>query len=289
MKGRSSPHFGIFLLFHESKALNTTSTAWSSPGAGAGSRALLRGSREIIHRRAAAAQSLRWQREAIDWPVLPRLTRALVGRRRHSRLSPDGIYYVLCFNVCSARVEINFSLGPNCLCALAAEGRPAPSRRSPRHIAQLYFKPNYTRPRPPARTDGLWGVIPQRMGLTVNVSPPHPPGVLRYVLLVCVNFEPSWNRFQFAPFCLRQGKQNTVLIWSPLLTYYVLSQYAKSAKCFLSMCLHLAMFYLVDVLFFLHQAVYNIMAQGWKLAFGLNSGVFTLLFCSIRMPCPLIK
>lgn len=83
-------------------------------------------------------------------------------------------------------------MGPNCLCALAAEGRPAPSRRCPRRIAQLYFKPNYTRPRPPARTDGLWGVIPRRTGFTVAVSrqwlcsasAPHPPGVLRYVLLV---------------------------------------------------------------------------------------------------------
>lgn len=120
--------------------------------------------------RAAATLSLWWQREAIDWPALPRLTRAPLGRGRHSRLSPDGIYYVLCFNVRSARVEINFSLGPNCLCALAAEGRPALSRRSPRRIAQLYFKPNYTHPRAPARAAGLWGVIQQRTGLTVAGS-----------------------------------------------------------------------------------------------------------------------
>lgn len=121
----------------------------------------------ILTSPAAAAVGLWWQREAIDWPALPRLTRASVGRGRHSRLSPHRIYCVLCFNVCSARVEINFSLGPNCLCALAAEGQPALSCRSPRRIAQLYFKANYTQPRAPGRTNGLWGVTERRMDLTV--------------------------------------------------------------------------------------------------------------------------
>ena len=62
---------------------------------------------------------------AIDTLALPRLTRGFVCCGRHSRLSPDGIYYVLCFNIHSVWVEINFSFGPNCLCAPAAQGSTA--------------------------------------------------------------------------------------------------------------------------------------------------------------------
>ena len=70
---------------------------------------------------------------AIDTLALPRLTRGFVCCGRHSRLSPDGIYYVLCFNIHSVWVEINFSFGPNCLCALAAQGSTAPrASASPR-------------------------------------------------------------------------------------------------------------------------------------------------------------
>lgn len=73
--------------------------------------------------------------------------------------------------------------------------------------------------------------------------------------------------------------------------YPVLSQYTTSAQSFLSMCLDLAVSYLVDVLFFLQEVVNNIMAQElqMKISFQAKSGVFTLLFCFIHMPFPLIK
>lgn len=70
--------------------------------------------------------------QAIDTLALLRLTRGFVCCGQHSRLSPDGIYYVLCFNIHSVWVEINFSFGPNCLCALAAQGSTALSLSSPR-------------------------------------------------------------------------------------------------------------------------------------------------------------
>lgn len=68
---------------------------------------------------------------AIDTLALPRLTRGFVCCGQHSRLSPDGIYYVLCFNIHSVWVEINFSFGPNCLCAVAAQGSAALEPRLP--------------------------------------------------------------------------------------------------------------------------------------------------------------
>lgn len=70
-------------------------------------------------------------------------------------------------------MEINFSFGPNCLHALAAQGSAAPSLGSPRCYrgsgpdipsTQLYFTPNYTCLRPTARTERLWGVIPEKTG-----------------------------------------------------------------------------------------------------------------------------
>lgn len=69
---------------------------------------------------------------AINTLALLRLTRGFVCCGQHSCLSPDGIYYVLCFNIHSVWVEINFSFGPNCLCALAAQGSTALSLSSPR-------------------------------------------------------------------------------------------------------------------------------------------------------------
>lgn len=74
---------------------------------------------------------------AIDMLALPRLTRSFVCCGQHSRLSPDGIYYVLCFNIHSIWVEINFSFGPNCLCALAAQGSTALRPDSPQYYSGL--------------------------------------------------------------------------------------------------------------------------------------------------------
>lgn len=58
---------------------------------------------------------------AIDTLALAGLTSAFVCCGQHSSLSPDGIYCVLCFNIHSVWVEINFSFAPNCLFAPAAQ------------------------------------------------------------------------------------------------------------------------------------------------------------------------
>lgn len=107
---------------------------------------------------------------AIDTLALPRLTRGFVCCGQHSGLSPDGIYYVLCFNIHSVWVEINFSFGPNCLCALAAQGSTALSPGSPRcysglvpphppHSCILYL---ITHVWGPARRTRLLGIVPMK-------------------------------------------------------------------------------------------------------------------------------
>lgn len=111
---------------------------------------------------------------AIDTPALPRLTRGFVCCGQHSRLSPDGIYYVLCFNIHSVWVEINFSFGPNCLCALAAQGSTALSLSSPPRCYSGSRPPHPPRScvlylithvgGPQRRRMRLWGIIPAKTG-----------------------------------------------------------------------------------------------------------------------------
>lgn len=97
---------------------------------------------------------------AIDTLALAGLTRGFVCCGQHSSLSPDGIYCVLCFNIHSVWVEINFSFGPNCLFAPAAQALqpwapPFQQRRPTAASTQLYFLPNYMCQRPTATS--LWG------------------------------------------------------------------------------------------------------------------------------------
>lgn len=94
---------------------------------------------------------------AIDTLALPRLTRGFVCCGQHSRLSPVGIYYLLCFNIHSVWVEINFSFGPNCLSTVAAQGSPAPSLGSgpphPPHSCILYLITHVLGP----QRETIWG------------------------------------------------------------------------------------------------------------------------------------